>query len=677
MSGESSPDAPDALPEQLALAGVGRRPRPARASRARAPRPAAADRPVASVRVDSVVPHLDRVFDYAVPADLDSHIEVGRRVRVRFSGRLVDGLVVARSDTGEHEGALRPIERVIGVESVLTPATLALVEAVAERYAGTFTDVLRSAVPPRHARAESVRITPAQWRAEAPSADRWEMYEHGAALLTHVAQESPVRAAWSIAPATGAPQRSWAAHVVDLVQAATSGERGGVIVVVPDAADVDRMRAALATVGPELPAPAVLTADQGPERRYREFVTVLRGGARVVVGTRASVFAPMPSLRLIVVWDDGNDALVEPHAPYWHATDVAALRSHQEGCHLVVGSPARTPALQQWCATGWARSIAPTRATLAANAPRVRALSEHDQARDPAAAAARIPHAAWQVAKEALALGPVLVQVARRGYVAGLACQRCREVARCSCGGPLQQAAGTAPACSWCGRTDWTCASCGGSAVRAFGIGAERTAEEIGRAFPGVPVLSSHAGHVLADVPHRSGIVVATPGAEPDCNPGYAAVLCLDARAMLERPVLDAGVDALHRWMSAARLAVPQAPVVVTADNALAPVQALVRWDAPWLAEREVRERTAAGLPPATRMASLTGDLAAVRAVASTLQVAHRILGPVPEGDQQRALIVVDREDALALARDLRGITAARSVRGDSVVRIVIDPLGI
>ena len=62
---------------------------------------------------------------------------------------------------------------------------------------------------------------------------------------------------------------------------------------------------------------------------------------------------------------------------------------------------------------------------------------------------------------------------------------------------------------------------------------------------------------------------------------------------------------------------------------------------------------------------------------AAQLQVAHRILGPVPEGDQQRALIVVDREDALALARDLRGITAARSVRGDSVVRVVVDPLGI
>ena len=665
MTGETSP-------EQLALVpeGRSRRRAPAR-PRSRADRPIADDRPVVSVRVDSVVPHLDRPFDYAVPADLTAPVEVGSRVRVRFAGRLVDGLVVARAESGEHAGPLRTLDRVIGMEPVLTPATLALVEAVADRYAGTFTDVLRSAVPPRHARAEAAAVAPCSWQSPGPRPQAWSSYAHGAALLSHLSGTAPTRAAWALAPSS-----SWAQETADLVLAATQDTTGGAIVVVPDAADVDRMLTALADARE---AVAVLTADMGPERRYREFLRVLRGGARIVVGTRASIFAPVHDLRLVVVWDDGNDVLVEPHAPYWHATAVAALRSHLESCHLVVGSPARSATVQQWCESGWARSISASRATLTARAPRVQALSARDEARDEAAATARIPHVAWHAAREALAQGPVLVHVARRGYIAGLACQRCREAARCACGGPLQQAqADVRAACGWCGRSDWSCGACGGTRLRAFGIGAERTAEEIGRAFPGVPVLSSHAGHVLSEVPQRPSLVIATPGAEPDCPGGYAAVLILDARAMLDRPMLDAGSDALHRWMSAARLAAPRAPVVVTADNALAPVQALVRWDASWLAAREVTERTAAGLPPATRMASLTGDLAGVREVCTALQVDHRVLGPVPHDDAQRALVVVAREDGQRLAHELRGITATRSARADaSVVRVVLDPITI
>ena len=240
-------------------------------------------------------------------------------------------------------------------------------------------------------------------------------------------------------------------------------------------------------------------------------------------------------------------------------------------------------------------------------------------------------------------------------------------------GGPDERAS-----CSWCGTSSWTCAFCGAARLRAVGVGAERTAEEIGRAFPGVPVLSSHAGHVLSEIPHRPSLVVATPGAEPDCDPGYAAVLLLDARSMLERPTLDASVSALQRWMAAARLAAPGAPVVITAENSLAAVQALVRWDPVWLASREITERATAGLPPSTRIASLTGDLASVRDVAASLQVPHRLLGPVPEGDEQRGLVVVPRDQGARLAHELRGITSARSSRsGASIVRVVMDPASL
>jgi len=111
---------------------------------------------------------------------------------------------------------------------------------------------------------------------------------------------------------------------------------------------------------------------------------------------------------------------------------------------------------------------------------------------------------ALRAARAALTAGaPVLVQVPRRGYVPALACARCRTVARCRhCTGPLslpdRDAAGAV--CRWCARTEpaLRCGRCGAEAVRAVVVGARRTAEELGRAFPGVTVVTS--GGLVAKV---------------------------------------------------------------------------------------------------------------------------------------------------------------------------------
>jgi primosomal protein N' (replication factor Y) len=637
--------------------------------------------PVVQVRIDSAVPHLDRPFDYLAPAGLAEQIDIGSRVRVRFAGRLVNAVVVGRSDVSEHAGELRSIERVMGPEPVLTDQTLALVQAVAERWAGTFSDVVRSAVPPRHARAEKAIVPACEWQSVPdPDASAWQDYTAGPALLRRIASadaEVPVRAVWSVAPAS-----DWSTDVAALVAAATTDARGSVIVVVPDTHDVGRVVAQLtdATVHR---AVAQLTADMGPERRYREFLRILRGGVRIVVGTRASVFAPVTNLRLIVVWDDNDDSLVDPQAPYWNARDVAALRSHLSGCHLVVGSPGRSVATQQWVRSGWAKSVAPSRTVIAARAPQVRALTEQDDARDAAAAAARVTHAAWETARVALSSGPVLVQVSRRGYVPALACQACRTPARCECGGPLMlRGRSGPPACTWCGALHgaWTCAQCSGHQLRAITIGAERTVEEIGRAFPRVAIISSNGDHRLVEVAADPAIVVATVGAEPVAIGGYRAVLLLDARAQLGRPSLDSQEEAARRWFSAAALAAPGAPVVINADNALPAVQALVRWDAPWLADRDLSERQSAGLPPATRMAALVGSSADIAAVVARLRVPHRLLGPVPDPtrqdpDRQRGLVVVDRRHGVRLGRELAAVTSTRSAEGRSrPVHVHMDP---
>ena len=114
--------------------------------------PLAPTDPVARVLIDHPVPHLARTFDYAVPEKLAEAALPGVRVRVKFAGKLRDGYLLERVDSSEHIGPLATIQRISGPIQVLSEDLLALSEAVARRYGGTLADVLRLAIPPRHAR---------------------------------------------------------------------------------------------------------------------------------------------------------------------------------------------------------------------------------------------------------------------------------------------------------------------------------------------------------------------------------------------------------------------------------------------------------------------------------------------------------------------------------------------
>ena len=298
------------------------------------------------------------------------------------------------------------------------------------------------------------------------------------------------------------------------------------VIVVPDARDLARVDAALTAVnrGDEQ-GHVCLTADLGPAERYRRWLAVLRGAVRVVAGTRAAMFAPVAQLGLVVLWDDGDDLHAEPRAPYPNAREVLALRAHRSGAAALIGGFARTAELTQLVAAGWAKPLAGRPEVLRQVAPRVRAApDEAELARDAAAMTARLPSLALRTAAPPYRRwpsgnGPVLVQVPRRGYLAAIACGRCRAQARCAaCGGPLQVGGSNeVPGCRWCGAlaADWTCPRCGSGRLRALVTGAARTAEELGRAFPGVPVRTSGGQHVLAEVPAEPALVIATPGAEP------------------------------------------------------------------------------------------------------------------------------------------------------------------
>lgn len=675
------------------------------------------------------VPHLDREFDYLVPADQSDAAQPGVRVRVRFHGKLIDAFILERRDDTDHQGQLGWLNRVIDIEPVLTPEVYQLVEAVAARYAGTRPDVLRLAVPPRHGGAEksvsSSAVAPVHPVAATPISDAseelsgWARYIRGEHFLSALRQGRAARAVWQALPG-----EQWAQRLIDAAVAALAAGRG-VLIVVPDQRDIDRIwHAATAVIDPT--QVVALSAGLGPQARYRRWLSVLRGHAHLVIGTRSAVFAPVMNLGAIFVWDDGDDSLVEPRAPYPHAREVALLRAHQLGCAVVIGGYTRTTQAHALVRRGWAHDLVSPRSVVRSCAPRVVALDDSGYAdeRDAAARTARLPSVALSAARAALQRDtPVLVQVPRRGYVPSVACAQCRTVARCRhCMGPLglpESSSGSlsgylgecgSVVCRWCGRVDASlrCRRCGSTKIRAAVVGARRTAEELGRAFPGIPVVTSVGDAVHSEVGSGAMLVIATPGAEPAAVKGYGAALLLDCWALLGRQDLRAGEDTLRRWMAAAAQVHCRGDggvVVVVAESMIPEVQFLLRWDPLGHAEVELNARAEVGLPPAVQLAVVDGVPSAVSALLEYAQLpaSVEVMGPVdlpvgarrPHGVSEQCPVVrmvlrVPRDDGAGLAAALHQAVVAHSAhpggrsggRGHSrhdaaVVRVQIDPLHI
>jgi primosomal protein N' (replication factor Y) len=208
-------------------------------------------------------------------------------------------------------------------------------------------------------------------------------------------------------------------------------------------------------------------------------------------------------------------------------------------------------------------------------------------------------------------------------------------------------------------------------------LGDHRTAEELGRAFARTPIRSSSDDRVRASVDDRPEIVVATPGAEPVAAGGYSVVVLLDTWLALARADLRTAEEALRRWANAAALVRPGGRVLAVGDSQHPALQALVRWDLAGFAERETRERLEAHLPPASRLATITGDPGAVDD-ALTLLVAPpsaEVLGPVDvDDDESRVVVRVPRAHGAALSRALGDLQRIRSSRKLDPVRIQVDP---
>ncbi|WP_298872935.1 primosomal protein N' [uncultured Microbacterium sp.] len=631
------------------------------------------ERRVARVQLESPVPQLDRLFDYAIPHPLVAEVEPGVRVKVplRSAGRMMDAFVVEVVADDGTERPLSSVEAVVSTTPVLPAPLYTLARRVADRAAGSVSDILRLAVPKRMVRAEKAwAAAPAPTAPDVVPAARERADEVlgaypglGAALDAgeRLAVDAPPR------PHAELPRGAWA----DLLAAAatrTLARGKSVVLVVPDYRDQAQLLAAL---GELVPAEAIVRddADQSGPARYGQYLRTLAPVPCIVVGRRSAVYAPAHDTGLVALWDDGDSLLAEPLSPGVHARDAALVRQEIEHSALLFAGHTRTTDVQRLVEVGYVREVPQARRP----SPRVvlSATREGEQRQS------RVPSSAFAAAREALQHGPVLVQVARPGYAPTLVCADCRRPARCQhCAGPLRAARpGATPVCAWCGRSAhaWTCGHCGSVKLRMASSGSERTADELGRAFPHTRVIIADGAHQVAEVDATPALVIATRGAEPLARGGYRAVILLDGDRMLQNEALRIGEHCLRWWSNAAALAAPGAPVHLV--GVAGPVaRALATWTQPAYARAELADRAPLRMPPAVRVASVDGHARSVDTLLASLREtvpdldALAILGPVdtstdPDTATARALVRFDYAHGRAVADALRAGVIADALR--------------
>lgn len=549
--------------------------------------------PVARVWVDTGVFHLDTPFDYWVPEEYSDIAQVGVRVEVEFGSARQEGIVIERIEGSPNSGKLKQILQILSPHPVASSETIELFRLVARRWAGTPYDVIRSAIPPR-----LVSVDKEDFSAKGNSELLGEVPSLAAKALT----QGQVRLYWALPPSTSR-QKLIAALV------AHRSRMGQVLLIAPDDRELTAIEAELKTYISEsnlVRLDGHLTRSQ----RYRNFLKVASGQVNIALGLRGAVFTPLKENATIIVCGESSELLHEARTPGWNARDVAMIRASEFNTNIILTGYSPSLEVARLIETQWLTSVT-SKAT-------------REVVAIPQAMGELIPSGAFPVIRKALKNGPVLFLVPRKGYGNSVLCNKCRNVALCDCGGRLElTGAGENPRCVLCRREyiDWKCKWCQSGEVYLAARGIDRFAEEIGRAFPNLPVINSSGERIVDEVPSVPSLVISTPGAQPKCQSGYSTVALLEGLRFFGHSELRSTESSREIFFQSAAMASETCPIFIAFTPTHPIVHALTRWDATPLARKELVERKEMNFPPYYRFVCIDADTSeATRIYAGLMQ---------------------------------------------------------
>ena len=607
--------------------------------------PRASVLPYARIRVDTGVFHLDQLYDYQIPEKISDLIQVGVRVQLPFGNRETEGIVIERVAAAERAGELKSITKVLSAVPIATAQSLSLIDAVAAHYACNPWDVIRSAIPPRVA---SVDKNPSL-----------------------IGVHAHYRSKYAVEFQTLAPFIEAHEQLIGLIL--NHRNAGSVLVIAPDEKDVDRVIEGLQRHDLHV---LKLTAAMPREERYRNYLQAMHGPNSVVVGTRSAIFSPVSNLSTIIVHKESSIDHYEIRSPGWNSRSVALIRSKSESLKLILTGFSPSIEVSQLIDE---REVKYINSKESVN---VKAFSPNE--------GALLPGRIFPEIKKALEAGPVLFIAPRKGYGNALLCAHCRNVALCDCGGRLSVTAKMkAPSCVHCGKAfqGWKCSFCNRDKQYLAGRGIERAAEEISRAFPKFPVVIS-AGDVIKDrIDPKPALVLATTGAQPQVEGGYAAVVILDGMRFFAHTDMRTQERARELFLETSSLISPNGAVLLVIEDSHPVISAIARWNVAPLLKRELSERTELQLPPSVFSVVLVMDQAIGIQIANGLKKALsdgripqscNIYGPTEISKGQVKIVIhANKKDSRALTDVVHELQRRRSIAKKELFTLRVEPYSL
>ena len=603
----------------------------------------AVDSPIAQVCVDTGIFHLGDIYDYLIPEEFTSLIAPGVFVNVPFGAKQAIGYVVSRNSTNYDQGKMKPITKVLSPIPLLSEELLEIIMDTCARYACKPWDVIRSAIPPRVAGVEIPYVNKILKQSKPSKLDlshKLTVTRSNNGLIDEINRELSI--------------------LKDGAQ---------LLVIVPDERDL-----AILLSENLLTAPTVLTTEISKSERYLNYLTARFEPSPLILGTRSAIFTPLVAGSKIMIYNDNDESMYERRNPGWNVRDIALLRSGDHSLHFIGAAP--SPEVVRLAELGW---IKRTREREALSFKGVVTHFADSRTTD------------MSVIKSGLKTGDVLVVMAETGYVNAIACQKCKNQARCECGGKLFiPAKNRKPQCFICEKEveRWKCLWCDGEIIRAIGKGSNRYAEEIAKAVPGFRVIQSRGGSRIDFLPESNEnlLVIASYGCEP--KGFYSAVVLNSLESLTNRVDLRSLEFARRAIFENINRVEPRSGAAVyvnlLSDNPIS--QSLLRRDSYGLCLTEINDRKSSSLPPFVRIAVLIGEASALRQLSK--QVASNVLfletsiikyTDSKSSNSGLAKMVLRSEigKSTEFSEFFRDLARYRGIKGLSPFQIRLDPFSI
>ena len=651
---------------------------------------------------------LRKEFDYAIPPELATRVDVGSRVQVPFGPRKVLGVVTAVAEESAH-ARLKPILQVIGAQTLVTPKVLQLARWIADYYCCAPEIALKSVLP------EAVRQEEAGWRerlfvralpvngefpklpkrqlevwhiieerreipltellalAETTTSTVRRLEDRGLVALTNEISERDPYAQEHILPSQPLVLNARQAEALKRIMTAMEGgederssrengrrkpsatfllhgvtgsgkteiylqaiahtlEQGkGAIVLVPEISltpqTVERFKARFSS-GKLQTLVAVLHSHLSAGERHDEWHKIRQGRARIVIGARSAIFAPVGPLGLVIVDEEHEHTYKQEEAPRYHARDVAIVRAQMEGAVVVLGSA--TPSLESYhnCKQGKYTLLELPERVDDQKLPYVRVVDMRQAARGGKGPPIFSPQLKEAITQRLERGEQTILFLNRRGYSTALECTQCGYVANCpNCSltltyhRPEQKLR-----CHLCGYLEPVPAvcpneKCRNPQIRYSGLGTQKVEDVLGKLFPQARVKRMDADvmkrkedyrKVLGDF--RAGKIDILLGTQMIAKglhfPNVTLVGIIFADMALHQPDFRAGertFQLLTQVAGRAGRGEVEGDVFVQAFTPFHPaIQFARRHDFVGFYEQEIEFREQLKYPPAARVALLT-----------------------------------------------------------------------